>query len=431
MRNSVVIDTASGQALIGSILVPVRETGNHGELQVAGPSGPILRPLTFGERTRLVTRAAVLPAALDSLCAGVLQAAIMQQGQAEHIVQEILALTLAGAEQEAPSFAETALRVARAAGWELSQLFAAEAAEVDRLAIYLGGHLQDFGWTRVIFGRSEDTLESIRQELGERLLQRAASYGEAIEAKGQATGRFEAGQSHSSGGGQAAERSFGLGQVAASGQQVPQPATSPSSPTSDNSTASLSTPKPGHMRLRMPAATFEQSAGRRSTPAVSTHGSPTDMPSIRWAMFPSRSGHGIPASAAPTSPGKAPAGPTAAAETTTSARPALQPAPLQLLRFNPYEGLGVAQTTAAQLPKQRPMGLPNMSEPMGLPDVSDANVHRTASTQSTTRALDTSGELELLAALHHIQSTYNDASVVADALAELLDHEASMRGIEP
>src|SRR5207244_3132206 len=104
MRSSVVINTSSGQAVVGGILVAVSQAGSRGELQIGGSQGPILRPLMFGERIRIVAHCVGTLAALDSLCSSILQAATVQTGEADVALQEILALMLAGADQEAPPF---------------------------------------------------------------------------------------------------------------------------------------------------------------------------------------------------------------------------------------------------------------------------------------------------------------------------------------
>jgi hypothetical protein len=420
MRPTVIIDTASGQALIGNTLVPARAAGTHGELQVGDVSGPVLRPLTFSERTRLVTRAAVAPTALDSLCASVLHAATVQPGRhADRMVQEILALTLAGADQDAPVFAETVLRVARATGLELRQLYEAEAAEVDRLAMYLGGPPADAGWTRIVFARGEETLESIRQELGARLLQRADAFAAAITAEPVTAAAPPAFAAEEAGRQVVLERSHLLAQEKTAVQGRWPPAPTVVSPTPAHPLPSRSALRPGHMRIRTPAALLEQRTGTPFAPAASASGSCTAMPVRRWSTRQSRGSPGDVASAAAVRPGSSLSGPSTVA-TPTIATHAVHPEPLHLVRFAPAEGGQAAPETAAMVPSQQLMGSLTAS----------IAGHSASSPQSTTRPLYTPGQLVLPVAFPCIEPAYNAGAEVAEALAELLEQEADMRGIE-
>lgn len=410
MRNSVVIDTASGQALIGDTLVPVREAGSHGELQVGGPAGPVLRPLTFGERTRVVTRAAGSPAALDILCAGVLQAALLQPGEADRLVQEIVALAMAGADQDAPPFAETVLRVARTAGWELRQLYDAEAAEVDRLAVYLGGRPPDSGWTQILFAGNAVSLASVRQELAEQLLRRADPFAETGEET----------------------QTFPLATAPALHESVPsflaQDARSfsrPTSPTEHQPTNAervtilqepiqqtqpvASSPRSGltasdnhadsnTLHLRVPRRIFEQRTGTRS--AVTRSGG-SNPPRLRFSLTANtNSKQANPPSVATTSAAQA------VASQVASAPLPVQPPPLQLLR-----------TTTAARPAPH-VTLSSAEENLRSTPVQHA---RQDALVPSHVGLVTAGDQELAAL---------DWTEMADALAELLDQEADMRGLK-
>jgi hypothetical protein len=200
MSNSVVFNLAQGEALIaGTIAIPVTEAGAHGELQTGG--GTILRPLTFGERSRSVGRSAI---SVPALCQGILQTAQVRAGGDPPQILEVLALALAGADQEpVPPFAESVLRVARATGWSFAQIYDAEAAEIDRLAVYLGGPAEfppDAGWNRIVFRSSPtpgdfggDVLDYVRHTLANQLLRRADPPGDPRLGAGgsaSAAGRF-------------------------------------------------------------------------------------------------------------------------------------------------------------------------------------------------------------------------------------------------
>jgi hypothetical protein len=85
-----------------------------------------------------------------------------------------VALALAGADATAPPFGETAVLVARAAGWDYARLMDADAAEVDRLARQLGGRPLRSGWTRfVLAGDAAGELDAMRRELAQTLLERS------------------------------------------------------------------------------------------------------------------------------------------------------------------------------------------------------------------------------------------------------------------
>ena len=168
----------SDYTLVAGRCIPMRDVGAHGEMQIGGAFGPILRPLSYGERTRIVLRAAGSRRAIDNVSSAVLRAALVQAGECERLIAEILALALAGAELDAPTFAETALTVARAAGWGIRQINEAEADEIDRLAITLGGTAtprEDDGWHRIVFAddAAATSLEGVRCDLAERLIARA------------------------------------------------------------------------------------------------------------------------------------------------------------------------------------------------------------------------------------------------------------------
>lgn len=164
-----------GLATLGGTAVAIAPVGSNGEVQIGGPDGPILRPLQFGERSRLVLYALSSSQAQETLCTLILQAAMVQPGSGDRRVQEVLALALAGAGQpEAPLFPAAALLVAHEAGWDPIQLSEATAAEVDQLAMYLGGTRPQTGWTKIMLAPSSpDELEVLRADLADDLLQRA------------------------------------------------------------------------------------------------------------------------------------------------------------------------------------------------------------------------------------------------------------------
>ncbi|HEY3185160.1 MAG TPA: hypothetical protein VGJ77_20130 [Gaiellaceae bacterium] len=170
---SVVFDLGAGQARLGTTVVPIAAAGRNGELRVGGRRGPVLRPLAFGERTRVVAGVRHTSDPREAVAAAVAAAALVHRGRLESRVQDVVALALAGAGETAPPFGETALVVARAAGWDYARLMDADAAEVDRLARQLGARPLRSGWSRfVLAGDAAGELDAIRRELAQELLDR-------------------------------------------------------------------------------------------------------------------------------------------------------------------------------------------------------------------------------------------------------------------
>ncbi len=406
MQQSVIIDTASGHALIGTTLVPVRAAGPHGEIQVGGSSGPILRPLTFGERTRLVTRAAVAPTALDSLCSNVLQTSLVQPGQADRLIQEILALLLAGADQEAPPFAETALRVTRAAGWELRQLYEAEAVEVDRLAIYLGGRPHDSGWTQIVFAGSEESLESLRRNFAEQLLRRVDPFADTQETEptppvtsvSSAEQRLlpvGTQQPHSVGERGEAQELEARGEEAFQSRPFGQ-VRSTTPPMATRPTSSDSMPHLGHSRLRVPLKTLAQRASTPATPTSTLRTGQTTKPPLHWTTVPHSNGLETVEFATPEPSQRSP-------QQTVSSPLPLPARPRQLLRSD--SGERRASATEVRVATQA------IAETRPLAHTFVPHVRPESPTDR-----------------EHTR-TPTDWPELADALAELLDHEADMRGV--
>jgi hypothetical protein len=142
--------------------------------------------LTFGERSRVVLRAATSPAPRERVCLGILRAATVAPGRPDAVagtVLEVLALSLAGAGlEEAPSFARTALVVARGTGWTCDQLATAEAAAVDRLALHLTEPDDGAGWQRLVLASDggADPVD-LRADLADDLLRRADAAAASAE----------------------------------------------------------------------------------------------------------------------------------------------------------------------------------------------------------------------------------------------------------
>jgi hypothetical protein len=169
-------DQLRGEVSAGGVAVSCSPTGHRGALRVGGAFGPLVVPVTFGERTVVAADALAAPQRRASLCGGLRLHATIEVGAGPAPPMELLdcvVLALAGADDErAPSFADTALSVLRATGGELSSLLDAPAREVDRLAVALLCEPEEL---RTGLGDDALSLEAVRDRLADALLFRAAA----------------------------------------------------------------------------------------------------------------------------------------------------------------------------------------------------------------------------------------------------------------
>jgi hypothetical protein len=134
-------DQLHGEVRAGGVAAAWAPTGHRGEVRLGGSAGPVMRPVTFAERSVAAADALTAGAPGRSLCGALRMRATVEAGADAAVPGELVdcvVLALAGADDErAPSFAETAISVLRATGGELSSLLDAPAREVDRLATAL------------------------------------------------------------------------------------------------------------------------------------------------------------------------------------------------------------------------------------------------------------------------------------------------------
>ena len=156
---------------LGERECPVAVAGAHGEVRLGGDDGPVLRPLTFGERWRAVSRARASAAPSIALARLVHETATVRAGTFDLLGQQVVALALAHDQAATLSYADTAILLSRAGGAGLAAIDDVEAAEVDRLALRLGDAADE--WTRIAFGAPRaGSLEQIRESLAQLLLRR-------------------------------------------------------------------------------------------------------------------------------------------------------------------------------------------------------------------------------------------------------------------
>ncbi len=180
MPRQVVIDSANGELRVGDMAFSIADAEPAGAIRLLPPGGPVLRPISFGERFRLVERALAAVDPVESLCAAIVRCAtVLPAGSAlsptDESLCQTLALALAGAETDGPLFADAMLIVGAGSGWSYLEIERAEAARIDRLARRLQPQQPDAddGWNRMLF-QADPVLDlaSIRRSLAGRLLER-------------------------------------------------------------------------------------------------------------------------------------------------------------------------------------------------------------------------------------------------------------------
>jgi hypothetical protein len=156
---------SEGRARLGRTSVEVALADEPGALRIGGADGMVLRPLSFGERDRLVRYAAAAPQPLAELATLVTAASRESETEVlEAAIVDCLALHLAGAKSGGFGFAAEASLLARALGWSPRQIAEAEASEIDALAVQWRGAEaadeaaggRDDGWTRVVLTTTPD-----------------------------------------------------------------------------------------------------------------------------------------------------------------------------------------------------------------------------------------------------------------------------------
>jgi len=173
---SVIFDLSRGEAIVGPITVPVAPVGAYGMLQVDGPGGPVLRPISFSERTEAIYRAISSPSPREEVARAILALATVLPGATESVVHQIIALALAGAGIDAPPIKTTEMLIGQSE-WGPKEIAEVAAATVDRMAIQPKASPRaeppslPNTWRRIVLVRGvEDELLELRDELAGCLL---------------------------------------------------------------------------------------------------------------------------------------------------------------------------------------------------------------------------------------------------------------------
>lgn len=175
MNQTIKVDAEAGRAVIAGRRVAITPLPG-GALRVGGPDGPVLRPISFGERRRATLPTGGGPADRQSVVAAITATSLVAEpARRAHLRNGLspetcaLALWLAGAGDGAPGFDVAAGSVATRIGWAADQIDGADAAAIDRLAMDLVlDHAEptalsipsDDGWHRIVFGEPEPVPET-------------------------------------------------------------------------------------------------------------------------------------------------------------------------------------------------------------------------------------------------------------------------------
>lgn len=188
MASRASLDLEAGHVQFAARRVRVRALDERGHVQVGDDDGPVLRPPTFGERTRLVAAALGSTHPARRLAAAMVTALRTRAGTCDAAAERVVALLLAGAGDAGPPLVDTACVVARASGSPLDAVESLQATTVDFYARRLTSDApDDDGWHRVVLAEAAPDAASADQadddaivmELAEVLLDRARAWGSA------------------------------------------------------------------------------------------------------------------------------------------------------------------------------------------------------------------------------------------------------------
>lgn len=168
----ITIDLESGLVHVGRTSVAVRLTEDEGYLHLNYPDGPVLRPLSVLERLRLVQYALTADNPPAVLAASILHTATVKPGVGDYRMYEAVALHLAGGGLQAPPIYQAISTVAQHTGWHPDQIFSADAAQIDHMAIALTPAVSS-EWTRVlVLDTGQDELGAYANDLAASLIGR-------------------------------------------------------------------------------------------------------------------------------------------------------------------------------------------------------------------------------------------------------------------
>ena len=168
----VAVDLEAGLVRLGSERVRLHPAAAPDAFQVGDDRGPVLRPLTFGERTLLL-----FGTPPSGIAARVAAAALLACGDAPETeaLRVAVSLALAGGAEDAPAFSECASLALRQDGWDERRVREAPALVVDRLSRREDRPPPEDGWNRFVFPAPEPDLDALVSRMVENLCARSAS----------------------------------------------------------------------------------------------------------------------------------------------------------------------------------------------------------------------------------------------------------------
>lgn len=178
-------DFANERVFIGHIAASARLCGDKGHVQLHGALGAVLRPLTVLEREQALRNALASPQADKALfLADEIFMRALETEDTRHTiaaadpgVARAIALHLAGADINAPSLAQALAAVGERLGWSAKDIWFSPAAQFDQIASSLLPQ-QAHDWNQLIMlssqeNEAESEVEAITIKMATDLLRRA------------------------------------------------------------------------------------------------------------------------------------------------------------------------------------------------------------------------------------------------------------------
>ena len=180
-------DFASGRLFVGHTAASARLCDENGHVQVHGNHGAVLRPLTVLEREQALRNALASPQADKArfLAEEIFIRALVAEDTRDAVtaadlgIARAIALHLAGADINAPALTQAMAAVGSRLGWSAADIWASPAAQFDQIASSLMPQ-QASSWNQLIMlssqeNEAESEVDVIVKKMAADLLQRAQS----------------------------------------------------------------------------------------------------------------------------------------------------------------------------------------------------------------------------------------------------------------
>lgn len=180
------LDLAAGMAQVGPVRLQVASASPPGAVSVVGCA---LRPVTLGERSRVVALARTAADPRQALAGLMLNLSVMGAPPQARVPAAMVALALAGAGtgERLPDFGTVAVEAARITGWDADTIEELPARDVDAIVAAQAGTLDigaaDTATQRILFVADErEAMAMVLADLADELLRRGAVVGGARAA---------------------------------------------------------------------------------------------------------------------------------------------------------------------------------------------------------------------------------------------------------